>query len=362
MKKLLVLTLAIVMLGVAACGTPAPAPAPAPAAPAPAAAGTEAPEPASENGSGIDGEIAVIVIGATHGFPVGVQWYANNKVEALRAEGHNAQLYVGETPEHQIQVVEQLLTRANELAGIVILPFDPTLQNAVQAIYDSGVPLVQFNRVIHEVPSAAKVVGDNFGIGFETARVFAERGITLEDRVLEMPGSNSSVVETRSEGFRAGLVEFMGWDRADVEAMITRTDFTMWNRDTSRQLFESFVGTTSQDQLDRYRFVFTQDDEIAIGVFNAITAGNLPGDVSAIEVVGASAGKQEMYIMLRDGVWDDQFYVFSLTHPPVMIVESIEVLMRALGGETFPDEPIFTPTTLVDRSNAANFINPDSPY
>ncbi|MCL2587811.1 MAG: substrate-binding domain-containing protein [Oscillospiraceae bacterium] len=361
MKKLFALLLALVMIvGLfAACGGGTEAPA---ATPAPEAPPAETPATGDEPETGIDGEIAVIVIGATHGFPVGVQWYANNKVNELQAQGFNAQLYVGETPEHQVQVVEQLMTRADELAGVVILPFDPTLQNAVRLIHDSGVPLVQFNRVIFEVPSDAKVVGDNFGIGFETARVFAERGITLEDRVLEMPGSNSSVVETRSQGFRAGLVEFMGWSPEEVEAMITRTDFTMWNRDTSRQLFEAFVGTTPQDQLDRYRFVFTQDDEIAIGVFNAIRAGNLPGDVSAIEVIGASAGKQEMYNMLNDGTWDDYFYVFSLTHPPNMIVESIEVLLRVLAGETFPAEPIFTPTTLVDGSNAYQFLNPDSPY
>jgi len=357
MKRLLVLLLVLAMMVglLGACGGTEPA-APLQEVNDTPAETMEAPPAETE------GEIAVIVIGATHGFPVGVQWYANNKVNELQAQGFNAQLYVGETPEHQVQVVEQLMTRADELAGVVILPFDPTLQNAVRMIHDNGVPLVQFNRVIFEVPSDAKVVGDNFGIGFETARVFAERGITPEDRVLEMPGSNSSVVETRSQGFRAGLEEFMGWSAEEIEDMITRTDFTMWNRDTSRQLFESFVGTTPQDQLDLYRFVFTHDDEIAIGVFNAIRAGNLPGDVSAIEVIGASAGKQEMYEMLHDGTWDDYFYVFSLTHPPSMIVESIEILLRVLAGESFPEEPIFTPTTLVDGSNAALFLNPDSPY
>jgi len=309
------------------------------------------------------GELAVIVIGATHGFPLGVHWYAENRVNELRELGVNAVLHVGETPENQVQVVEQLLTRADSLAGIVILPFDPTLANAVQQIVDADVPLVQFNRVIFEVPSNAMIAGDNHGIGFETARVFYERGITLDDRVLEMPGSNSSVVETRSRGFREGLMEFLGWTEDEVESIITRTDFTMWNRDTSRNLFESFVGTTPQDELDRLRFVFTHDDEIAIGVFNAIEAGNLPGDVSAIEVVSASAGKQEMYNMLHEGTWDDYFYVFSLTHAPNMIVESIDTMLRVLAGETFPStETIFTPTILVDRENAADFLNPDSPY
>ena len=309
------------------------------------------------------GELAVIVIGATHGFPLGVQWYATNRVAELQSEGINAVLHVGETPENQVQVVEQLLTRADELAGIVILPFDASLGSAVQQIADSDVPFVQFNRVIHEVSANAMIAGDNHGIGFQTARVFVERGLTLDDRVLEMPGNNSSVAETRSLGFREGLVYFGGWTEDEVESIITRTDFTMWNRDTSRQHFETFVGTTSQDNLDLYRFVFTQDDEIAIGVFNAIDAGNLPGDISNIEVVAASAGKQEMYNMLNDGTWDDYFYVFSLTHQPSMIVESIDIMLRVLAGETFPtNEVIFTPTFLVDRENAAEFLNPDSPY
>jgi len=309
------------------------------------------------------GELAVVVIGATHGFPLGVHWYASNRVAELQAEGINAVLHVGETPESQVQVVEQLLTRADQLAGIVILPFDATLGNAVQQIVDQNVPLVQFNRVIFEVPSNAMIAGDNHGIGFETARVFVERGLTLDDRVLEMPGNNSSVVETRSLGFREGLMEFGGWTAAEVEAIITRTDFTGWNRDTSRNLFESFVGTTPQPELDLFRFVFTHDDEIAIGVFNAIEAGNLPGDISNIEVVSASAGKQEMYNMLYEGTWDEYFYVFSMTHAPNMIVESIDTMLLVLQGYTFPsNETIFTPTILVDRDNAADFLNPESPY
>jgi len=309
------------------------------------------------------GELSIIVIGATHGFPLGVLWYAENRAAELQAMGVNAVVHVGETPEHQIQVVEQLLTRADSLAGIVILPFDPTLHMAVQQIVDAGVPLVQFNRVIFEVPSNAMIAGDNFGIGWETARVFYQRGITPDDIILELPGSNSSVVETRSRGFREGLNYFLGWSLDDIEAMITRTDFTMWNRDTSRQFFEQAVGTFTQDELDNMRFVFTHDDEIAIGVFNAILAGNLPGDVSAIEVISASAGKQEMYNMLHDRVWDDQFYVFSLTHAPNMIVESIDTMLLVLAGETFPsNETIFTPTILVDGDNAVNFLNPDSPY
>ena len=352
MKKFTVflLVMALVVAGCTGQATPAP----------PAAPGVDV--PVNNGGNGADGEIAVVVIGATHGFPLGVHWYAQQKVNSLQADGVNAQLYVGETPEHQAQVVEQLLTRAGELAGIVILPFDATLTNAVRAISESGVPLVQFNRVIFEVPSDAMVVGDNWGIGYETARVFVERGITPDDRVLEMPGNNSSVVETRSAGFRAGLQELGGWTDAEIQNQITRTDFTGWNRDTSRALFESFVGTTPQAELDLYRFVFTHDDEIAIGVFNAIQAGNLPGDISAIEVVSASAGKQEMYNIILDGIWDDDFYVFSLTHPPNMIVDSIEVLLQVLEGETFPDEPIFSPTTLVDANNVVEFLNPDSPY
>lgn len=305
------------------------------------------------------GEVAILIPGATHGWPVGVLYYANEKAEELKAAGQAAVVYTSDTAQNQIQQIEDLMTR-DDIDGVMILPFDNSVVNAVKGM-EGKVPFVQFDRILEDVTASANVMGDNFGIGYETAKIFIDKGLEKTDKILEMPGDSSSVPEMRSNGFREGLKELGGWTDADIEAAITKTDFTGWSRDNSKTLFEGFVGSKTQAELDQYKFIFTHDDEIAIGIFNAINAGNLGKNIDAVEVLGASAGNQEMYNILNDNTYEGQFYLFSLTYPPYMVQDAIDTLMMVLNEETVDGE-IVIPVKMVDSTNAAEYLNPDSPY
>lgn len=340
MKRLLsiALVLMLVLASLAGCG-----------------GSQEAAAPAEEGA----GEVAILIPGATHGWPVGVLYYANESAKALNDAGQPATVYTADTAQAQIQQIEDLMTR-DDVAGVMILPFDNSVVNAAKGM-EGKVPFVQFDRLLEGVQSAANVQGDNYGIGYETAKLFLEKGLQKTDKILEMPGDNSSVPEMRSNGFREGLKELGGWTDDEVNAAITKTDFTGWSRDNSKALFEAFVGSKTQEELDQYKFIFTHDDEIAIGIFNAIKGGNLGKNIDAVEVLGASAGNQEMYNILNNKEYEDQFYLFSLTYPPYMVSDAIDVLAQVLAGETV-EQNIVIPVKLVDSSNAAEYLNPDSPY
>lgn len=339
MKKFISMTLVLLMVlvGMVGCG---------------GGAATEEPEATT-------GEVAILIPGATHGWPVGVLYYANEKAEELKAAGQKAVVYTSDTAQNQIQQIEDLMTRT-DIEGVMILPFDNSVVNAVKRM-EGKVPFVQFDRILEDVTASANVMGDNFGIGYETAKLFLDKGLQKTDMILEMPGDSSSVPEMRSNGFREGLKEIGGWTDAEIAAAITKTDFTGWSRDNSKTLFEGFVGSKTQAELDKYKFIFTHDDEIAIGIFNAINAGNLGKNIDAVEVLAASAGNQEMYNILNDKTYEDQFYLFSLTYPPYMVQDAIDTLMMVLNGEEVDGE-IVIPVKLVDSANAAEYLNPDSPY
>lgn len=307
----------------------------------------------------IEGEIRILIPGATHGWPIGVLYYAQEKAKELSESGVSATVQTSDTAEAQIQLIEDLLTRS-DIAGVMILPMDNSVINAVKGM-EGKIPFVMFDRILEDATAAANVMGDNVGIGFETARVFLDNGLTKEDKILEMPGDSSSVPEMRSNGFRQGLKELGGWTDEEINAAIYKTDFTGWSRDNSKTLFEGFVGSKTQEELDEYTFIFTHDDEIAIGIFNAIESGNLGKNIDKVKVLGASAGCQEMYNILNDGVHNDDFYLFSLTYPPYMVQDAIDVLMQVLSGEAVESE-IVIPVKLVDSTNAADYLNPDSPY
>lgn len=307
----------------------------------------------------VEGEIRILIPGATHGWPIGVLYYAQEKAKELEEGGVKALVQTSDTAEAQIQLVEDLLTRS-DIAGIMILPMDNSVVNAVKQL-EGKIPFVMFDRILEDVTAAANVMGDNEGIGYMTAQVFLDKGLTKEDKILEMPGDASSVPEMRSNGFRKGLKEIGGWTDEEIAAAIYKTDFTGWSRDNSKTLFEGFVGSKTQEELDEYTFIFTHDDEIAIGIFNAVNSGNLGKTIDNVKVIGASAGCQEMYNILNDGIYNDAFYLFSLTYPPYMVQDAVDVLMQVLAGEEVEHE-IVIPVKAVDSENAAEFLNPDSPY
>lgn len=308
-------------------------------------------------------EIAILIPGATHGWPVGVVYYANESAKKLEKD-YNVKVITATSSTEQANQIEDLLTEKS-LKGIVILPFDNDVKSAVEKIANKKIPFVMFDRVIDGVDSSANVQGDNHGIGYETAKIFVQKGLEKGAKILEMPGDNSSVPTMRSDGFRAYLTE-QGWTAADL-GQITKTDFTGWSRENSRDIFQNWIDSKTQAELLEYEFIFTHDDEIALGVMDVLKQ-TTDKNFDHVKVLASSAGKQEYYIMLNGKTgagWADgklpNAYLFSVTYPPYMIQDSVNYLMDILNGKNVAKE-IVIPVNIVDSANAKDFLNPDSPY
>jgi hypothetical protein len=54
-------------------------------------------------------------------------------------------------------------------------------------------------------------------------------------------------------------------------------------------------------------------------------------------------------------------WVSSATYSPDMIVDCVDNIIAVLQGEEI-EHKLVKPTTIVDRDNVADFLNPDSPY
>ena len=154
-------------------------------------------------------DIAILVPNADHGWTGAVLTYAEEKAEAINAEGkYTAKVISSADPANQITQVEDIID--NESAkSIVILPQDNTLETTMKKLADSGIPFVMFDRVIDTVAeqAVASVKGDNEGIGAETAKRFIASGMVPGDKILIMPGDNSSVPQMRNDGFFGVLLE-----------------------------------------------------------------------------------------------------------------------------------------------------------
>lgn len=309
-------------------------------------------------------EIAILLPDATHGWPVGVIHYAGVSAKELEKEGYKVKVITAKSASEQVSQIEDVLT-LKSLKGIVILPFDNDAASGVEQIVDKKIPFVQFDRLIEGVQADANVQGDNHGIGYETARVMVEKGLKPGDKILELPGDNSTVPAMRSAGFREYLTKEANWTAAQI-ATIDKLDFTGWSRENSDRIFNDWLDSKDQAALLEYEYIFTHDDEIALGVMDVIQ--RVEKDLTHIKVLASSAGKQEYYKILNEkpaggylnGKLGDA-YLFSVTYPPYMIQDCIDLLMDVLGGKTVSKDVVI-PVKIVDDKNASEFLNPASPY
>ena len=312
-------------------------------------------------------EIAVMVPSADHGWTGAVLTYAQEEEEKLTDEGnYEVKVYAATDVENQIQQVDDLLSNPDNLAGIVILPYDNGLQSTLEKIATADIPFVQFDRVIEsdiiDEKVVANVKGDNEGIGYETAKRFIENGLTKDDYVYEMIGDNSSVPELRSKGFRTYLTE-QGWTEDEINKVVVKSAATGWSRDTGKELFESWF-SSSQCDTSKKIWIYTHDDEIAMGVLESLNGSALDETkkaefMNSLQALAASSGLAEMYAVL-DGTHKtiatpEIFDIFSVTYDPAMIQEATEVMVDYLDGKTDIEQNYIIPVSVVDSENVGEF-------
>ena len=311
-------------------------------------------------------DIAILVPNADHGWTGAVLTYAEEKAEAINAEGkYTAKVISSADPANQISQVEDIIE--NESAkSIVILPQDNTLETTMKKLADSGIPFVMFDRVIDTVADAAvaSVKGDNEGIGAETAKRFIASGMVPGDKILIMPGDNSSVPQMRNDGFFGVLLE-NGWTQEQVDA-IESTAYTGWSRSEGKKLFIEWLDSNTVEEITACKWIFTHDDEIAMGILEALKSSEIDtakkdAFLSAGVHLGTSSGLNEIYSVLK-GIHQKDYSaevagladLFTVTYDPAMIQIACDDMIASLdGGEVTKDHVI--PVSVVDATNVNDF-------
>ena len=311
-------------------------------------------------------DIAILVPNADHGWTGAVLTYAEEKAEAINAEGkYTAKVISSADPANQITQVEDIID--NESAkSIVILPQDNTLETTMKKLADSGIPFVMFDRVIDTVADAAvaSVKGDNEGIGAETAKRFIAAGMVPGDKILIMPGDNSSVPQMRNDGFFGVLLE-NGWTQEQVDA-IESTAYTGWSRSEGKKLFTEWLDSRTVEEIAEYKWIFTHDDEIGMGILEALKSSEIDtakkeAFLSAGVHLASSSGLNEMYSVIK-GIHQKDYSaevagladLFTVTYDPAMIQIACDDMIASLdGGEVAKDHVI--PVSVVDATNVNDF-------
>ena len=342
MKKLYVIfTLVLALAMIASC---APAPTQAPAAPAATTA------PAAPAAPSAKGKVMGIVMpNADHGFTgesiAHAQAFAKQMAEK---EGFTYTfLTAGETSEQNNQV-DTLINQ--KVDAIVMWPINgDELRSAAQKIVDAKIPLVIYDRLITGFTPTVEFMGDNVTIGKMTGDYFNKYFKTDIDagkdiNILEFKGDLSTVPTQRSDGFKS---------TASPKFKILQAFTTNWQRSTAMDQMETFLNTSSPADIESIKAIFTHDDEVVLGVLDAIAAykGAAKLDIRLVSGVGARKENLDTFADFKTKYNIDQVtYAFS----PAMIDSAVQLGIDILNGKN-PSGLILGPTVEVDNSSAEAF-------
>ena len=341
MKKINVLfTILLVAAMIAGC-------APAPVATEPAAAATTAPVAAAPSAKGKT--MGIVMPSATHGFMGESIAHAEAGAKALaEKEGFTFKFLTSADTSEQNNQIDTLIN--DKVDAIVLWPMNgDELRSAAQKVMDAKIPLVIYDRLITDFKPTVEFMGDNVTIGKMTGEYFnkyfkADIDAGKDINILEFKGDLSTVPTQRSDGFKS---------TASPKFKIMQEFTTDWQRAKALDQMETFLNTSSQADIESVKAIFTHDDEVVLGVLDAIAAYKGPAklDIRLVSGVGARKENIDIFPEFKTKYNIDQVtYAFS----PAMVRTAVQLGVDILNGKN-PSGQILGATVEVDNSNAEAF-------
>ncbi len=282
-------------------------------------------------------KIGILAPAVTHGWVAGVAYNAEQRCQEL-ADTVEYKLYTSNNAEEMTTQLDDLKTWGAQ--AIVAFPQWEGMEVPIQAAIDEGIVVVNFDIAIN-AEGIYMVTGDNEGMGVEGAKYIVDK-IGTEGTVVALPVPTSgSVSELRMKGFTDTMAEIA----PNVKIIEYATAFT--REDGLKDMADIL---TANPQIDA---VFSLDDETSIGVLQAISDSGR----TDIKVITGGGGCQEYFNMMPD----NDINVCSALYSPLMVKDAVDMALAVLNGENVEAVKVI-PTTIVDKANVADYLDPNSVY
>lgn len=287
--------------------------------------------------------IGILAPATTHGWVGGVTYYAQQAADSLDIE---YVLLTSSNADEMSSQIEQLISLGVD--AIVVWPQFTGVETAAEMALEQGIIIYNFDMLIgvdeKYVDELYVLTGDNYGMGVAGAEYIVEKiGTTGTVLIMDVPTSGN-VAADRKAGFEDTVAEIA----PDLELITISTAFA--REDGLNDMADAL---TAYPQIDA---VFSMDDETSIGALQAIVEAGR----TDIKAITGGGGCQEYFNMMSDPAYAD-IWVASATYSPSMIVNCIDNTIAILAGETV-EHTVVIPTTIVDRDNVADFLDPNTPY
>lgn len=281
-------------------------------------------------------KIGILAPAVTHGWVGGVAYHAEQRCKEL-ADEVEYKLYTSTNAEEMTAQLDDLKTWGAQ--AIVAFPQWEGMEIPIQAAINEGIYVVNFDIDI-AAEGVYKVTGDNEGMGVEGAKYIVDKigteGIVV---ALTVPTAGS-VNELRMKGFTETMKEIA----PNVQIIEYASAFT--REDGLKDMADILIANPKIDA------VFSLDDETSIGALQAIAdAGR-----TDIKAITGGGGCQEYFQIIADS---KDINACSALYSPLMVKDAVDAALALLKGETV-DAVKVIPTTIVDRTNVDQYLDPNN--
>lgn len=286
--------------------------------------------------------IAVSIPAADHGWTGGVVYHAERAKVALEKLHPGLKIVVKTSPDgaSQANALEDLTTQG--IDALVTLPHNSDeLTDPIRQVKDKGVFVTVVDRALSD-PSIQDlyVAGNNPELG-RVAGQYLKDNLGTGD-VVVIRGLPIVIDEERQKGFDEAI--------AGSNIKVLDKQFGNWSRDDAFKVMQDYLS-----KFPKIDAVWCQDDDMAVGVLEAIKQANR----SDIKLVIGGAGMKEMIKKVADG---DQLMPINVLYPPSMIATALELTVANFYDQIPVRGSYVLDATLVTKDNANEFYFPDSPF
>jgi ribose transport system substrate-binding protein len=286
--------------------------------------------------------MAVSIPAADHGWTGGVVYHAQEEAKALEARYPGLKVIVKTSPDGaaQANALEDLTTQG--IDALVALPHNSDeLTDPIRQVKQKGVFVTVVDRALSDQSiQDLYVAGNNPELG-RVAGQYIKDTLGTGD-VVVIRGLPIVIDEERIKGFDAAI--------AGSGIKVLDKQFGNWSRDDAFKVMQDYLA-----KYPKIDAVWCQDDDMAVGVLEAIKQANR----TDIKFVVGGAGMKDMVKKVMDG---DKMIPVDVLYPPAMVAVAMDLTAANLYDHLPVRGRYILDATLVTKDNAKEFYYPDSPF
>ncbi|OWJ66218.1 ABC transporter substrate-binding protein [Inquilinus limosus] len=286
--------------------------------------------------------MAVSIPAADHGWTGGVVYHAQEQAKALEARYPGLKVIVKTSPDgaSQANALEDLTTQG--IDALVALPHNSDeLTDPIRQVKSKGVFITVVDRALSDQSiQDLYVAGNNPELG-RVAGKYIKDTLGTGD-VVVIRGLPIVIDEERIKGFDEAI--------AGSGIKVLDKQFGNWSRDDAFKVMQDYLA-----KYPKIDAVWCQDDDMAVGVLEAIQQANR----SDIKFVVGGAGMKDMVKKVMDG---DKMIPVDVLYPPAMVAVAMDLTAANLYDHLPVRGRYILDATLVTKDNAKEFYYPDSPF